>query len=321
MMPTTWSSKALLVLMLLLNNSGSSSYCLAFVQRAHHHRRLHYSTFVASSIRPLARYKPISAQAFDSTCDDDDESRPRENQRHETLESLADKLYQIAQTNSQSAAAAAAAEDNDTKPISQSCRLSLLRTRLDNLTLNRTKLGPSTIVNAGRGLFCACDSNEGDLLTCYPGDALVTAPGPATDGSAADGASGRTEYAVLWGEHVRPSDRTEGRLREYMLHARDDRGVMGLPSIDADAGYLGHFVNDGGRLLSQGGFTDYLLESFESANARWDDVQDGSHMVLIATRDLVEGEEIFVTYGPEYWMEQPDFVDDGGSIYGEDEDD
>jgi len=192
-------------------------------------------------------------------------------------------------------------------------RAALVCTRLEGLHLERTRLGPSTIVGAGRGLFAACDSNEGDLLTCYPGDALVTL---RDDNGSINGVS----YDVIWSPHVDPSQRTlQAQWQGYLLQACGDYGVLGLPSLNHDPAYLGHFVNDGSRLVSQGGFTDYVLESFDKANAQHADV-DRSHLVLVAARDLVQGEEIFVTYGPDYWMEQPGFVDDGSSLDGEDED-
>ena len=51
----------------------------------------------------------------------------------------------------------------------------------------------------------------------------------------------------------------------------------------------------------------YVIESNDLANAMHNDIGDGSHMVTVATRDIRKGEEIFVTYGPEYWMGQPSF--------------
>lgn len=321
-MPFTVSHGAIWIkalLLLVLQHENRSSFCFSLV---HHYRR---HTFAAAiRIRPLARqHTTISARASkpkdraeNIVCGAEGGQEPSivEHSYHETLSSLSEKLDQIVQ-NDQPAV--------DDSHIARSCRLSLVRTRLEHLQLNRTMLGTSTIAGAGRGLFCACDSKEGDLLTCYPGDALVTIPDFNEDGNTGGGFGSSVEYTVLWGNHVPQKDQTESldeNLRGYLLHAQENYGVLGLPSMDADPAYLGHFVNDGGQLLSQKGFTDYILDSFENANAKHRDVQDGSHMVLIATRDLTKGEEIFVTYGPEYWMDQPCFVDDGGSIYGDAED-
>ena len=49
----------------------------------------------------------------------------------------------------------------------------LLSSRLDMPFLKSTKVGPSTIDGAGRGLFATVDINEGEVITCYPGDAVL----------------------------------------------------------------------------------------------------------------------------------------------------
>ena len=51
--------------------------------------------------------------------------------------------------------------------------LTLFRTRLPNLRLNRCHVGAeSTIPGAGRGLFVSRDIEEGGLITLYPGDVM-----------------------------------------------------------------------------------------------------------------------------------------------------
>ena len=54
----------------------------------------------------------------------------------------------------------------------QLAREEMLSTRLDGLSLGRTRISTEGSV-AGRGLFAARDIREGELITCYPGDALV----------------------------------------------------------------------------------------------------------------------------------------------------
>jgi hypothetical protein len=336
-----------LLLLVLLHHNGSS-FGFSIVQRRHHTSAGAGAGARASLLTPVSpiriqsllvvkKISRVSARAAESRghggdfVGDDVGEKPRQSsstqqqQHHETLSSLSEKLdKKIAQNGDDDQPAAADGSDNI--DIVRLRRVSLVRTRLDDLQLNRTMLGPSTIAGAGRGLFAVCDSKEGDLLTCYPGDALVTILNDDDDenGTSKGGESGGVEYNVVWGNHVHREDQPavvlDQHLQEYLLHAQDDYGVLGLPSLDEDPAYLGHFVNDGGRLLSQNGFTDYILDSFDKANAKHRDVQDGSHMVLIATRDITKGEEIFVTYGPDYWMEQPCFVDDGGSIDGDLED-
>mmetsp|Transcript_15009 Transcript_15009/g.22904 ORF Transcript_15009/g.22904 Transcript_15009/m.22904 type:complete len:269 (+) Transcript_15009:66-872(+) len=172
-------------------------------------------------------------------------------------------------------------------------RMSLLYTRLPNLALTRTFVGPSNI--SGRGLFAQCDCRKGDLLTCYPGDALIISP------------DGEEDWVILWGDHVKDNYEID-ELLGYIIHAKDDFGVLGLPSLDQDPAYFGHFANDGASMpLTEASLGLYVIESNEKANAMHESLDD-CHMVTIATRDITAGEEIFVTYGPDYWEGQPQFV-------------
>jgi hypothetical protein len=345
---SVWAVTLLLLVLLHQNGSSFGFWIESHAIHQHHHHH-HYTSATRSvsptQLRPLQVVQQISRVSALLAADPEGHSEDSSKQHHETCISLSKKLEkhllpddgddQLATATATATATGGSGSDNTVDGIAHLRRLSLVRTRLDGLQLNRTMLGPSTIAEAGQGLFASCDSKEGDLLTCYPGDALVTFLNDGGDGGddgtiSNDGGSSTVEYNVVWGNHVvRGEDEPallvlNKRLREYLLHARDDYGVLGLPSLDEDPAYLGHFVNDGARLLSQNGFTDYILESFDKVNVEHQDVLDGSHMVLIAARDITRGEELFVTYGPDYWMEQPCFVDDGGSIDGdveEEEDD
>lgn len=51
--------------------------------------------------------------------------------------------------------------------------MNMLATRCVGLNLNRCYVGMSTVPGAGRGLFASRDIREGELITLYPGDALL----------------------------------------------------------------------------------------------------------------------------------------------------
>ena len=51
--------------------------------------------------------------------------------------------------------------------------MNMLATRCLGLNLNRCYLGVSNVPGAGRGLFASRDIREGELITLYPGDALL----------------------------------------------------------------------------------------------------------------------------------------------------
>jgi len=134
-------------------------------------------------------------------------------------------------------------------------------------------------------------------------------------------------------------DGTESQppLTSYVLSVDDHYSVMGHPSLDDNPAYYGHFANDGAGHLAlekanspaniqaaielglavpgdddyddgdlgigvEDNIAAYVLKSLEMANAMHKSPDEGeSHMVTVATRDIKEGEEIFVTYGPDYW--------------------
>jgi hypothetical protein len=197
-------------------------------------------------------------------------------------------------------------------------RLDVLRKRLP-LGLNRTIVAPSSLSGgAGRGLFAVRDCQKGDVLTCYPGDALLETP---QDG----------DWTIRWGDHIAPQhqlsldDLDETLISGYIVFVDEDYGVLGLPDYDDDTSYLGHFANDGATMPTREmELSSYMLESNERQNAMHrsigvgDDDVGGCHMITVATRNIKAGGEIFVTYGPEYWREQPSFTnnddDDDGTF-------
>lgn len=148
------------------------------------------------------------------------------------------------------------------------------------------------------------------------------------------------DEVVLWGAHVPDQERWDDDavfdgteftppLTSYVLSVDDAYSIMGLPSFDDNPAYYGHFANDGAGhmalekansqnniqaalelgLDTQGGIdvedniAAYVLKSCEVSNAMHLPPDKAlSHMVTVATRDILEGEEILVTYGPDYWV-------------------
>ena len=82
----------------------------------------------------------------------------------------------------------------------------------------------------------------------------------------------------------------------------DDITILGLPDLDQDMAYAGHLINDGARAPStEDELERYMEETQQLANAQFLPLEY-LHVVTIATRDIQKDEEIFVTYGPVYWM-------------------
>ena len=208
---------------------------------------------------------------------------------NETRQSIAEKLE------------AELGEDSD----DDQCRMHVFNRRLKTLRLDRTVVKPSTLVEGQRGLFASCDCRKGDLLTCYPGDLLIVIPDEG-------------DYCIRTGGHVVHNMNGHSfddddydlsdELMGYLLHTTDDYGVLGLPWLDQDSAYLGHFANDGAANPTQAQDVDaYVRESLSKANAKNEMIS--CHMVTVATRDIPKGEEIFTSYGADYWMDNSDYED------------
>ena len=185
---------------------------------------------------------------------------------------------------------------------------SLLCSRMP-ITSDCTRIDESKVKNAGRGLFASKDVKKGDILTCYPGDVLVVA------------SEKNPEMATfVWGTHVSENLRLDDNdlmtdMSGYILQVSEEHAIVGLPFLDEERAYAGHFANDGAcPPRRESDIATYVLESNDLSNAMHQSLT-GCHMVTVATRDIQEGEEILVTYGPEYWMEHfAEYSDDDYQI-------
>jgi hypothetical protein len=80
--------------------------------------------------------------------------------------------------------------------------------RLPDLRLNRCFVAPSTIAGAGNGVFASRDIAEGELVTLFPGDAVLIQDSTAEDSSTAP-------VGVMFGSHVKEVDRDTSRVTSH----------------------------------------------------------------------------------------------------------
>jgi len=181
--------------------------------------------------------------------------------------------------------------------------LSLFRTRLPKLRLNRCFVAESTVSGgggAGRGLFASRDIEEGTLLTLYPGDVMLTWDTAVGDFSG--------DVGVVYGNHVEKEDRTADRLttdgaRSYELKIGGRHSVVADPLLVDDAAYLGHMVNDAAMLTGRDeAAVEVYVEASERGHNAAHFVLEGSHFVTVATKNISKDQEIFVSYGYGYWF-------------------
>ena len=168
----------------------------------------------------------------------------------------------------------------------------------------RVYLAPSSIPGAGAGVFASEDFEEGDILTFYPGDILTFSRHPRRSSRRAKTRS------VIWGAHVPTELQLDNPSKwvDYEVGISDVYTIMGHPWLLDEMAYVGHMVNDGAMLESCAGgdaagksaASAYIASSEKLANAAHVDLA-GCHAAVIATRVVKADEELFVTYGVEYW--------------------
>lgn len=188
-------------------------------------------------------------------------------------------------------------------------RKRLYRTRFDGLQLDRVAAAPSAI--HGRGLVTTRGVVTGELLTCYPGDALLLWP----DADPAKRVEG-CELNALFGVHVPMPEQASAELflrkdraRDYELFATECWSIVGDPARDRDPAYLGHLANDGACMVAGDTLSraNYLQNSEKAANAAVATVE-GGHCALVATEAIAAGEEVLVSYGEYYWLTRSGFM-------------
>lgn len=177
--------------------------------------------------------------------------------------------------------------------------LSLLRGRLPDLLLARTRLGPSTVPSAGRGLFATRPITASELITLFPGDALLFRDNDLSEIT-----------GVLYGRLRSGGALTSDESRAYEVRVSATHSIVGDPELDGDMAYLAHFANDkqslqcSNKQCSAEERTEYSRESALAANAIFEIFVPESpcHLGLFATRDIAKGEEVFVSYTEGYWL-------------------
>jgi hypothetical protein len=201
-------------------------------------------------------------------------------------------------------------ENPDEKITQADICLKLLCTRLSKLRLHRCYVGTSTIPDAGNGLFAGRDIEEGELITLYPGDAvLLQGPTKKEDDDSP------VVTGVMFGSHVQGADRNTSRVathdaRGYEMEINQYTTIVGDPlvkGVSNTAAYLGHFVNDGACLQAFDADSRALYSQTTALKCNAAHyVMEGAHMGTVALRAIPKGDEIFCSYEEGYWLSRSD---------------
>ena len=181
------------------------------------------------------------------------------------------------------------------------CR-KLMSIRLPNLAVTRCCVRPSSV--HGLGVFATRNIQQGELITLYPGDVVLTWQ---------DDRRLTANVSVLFGPHIPEIEQDPVKVlteeaRAYEVLATETTSIIGNPGLCDDMAYVGHIINDGASCNSPESREQYNEETSRRLNAEhfsvtgWSGLRLPLHFGTRATRDIRANEEIFVSYSFGYWL-------------------
>jgi hypothetical protein len=260
------------------------------------------------STLPLQRAARVLTASSVSPVSVNDEDAPRKVQMspEETQAYLLRRITQLQLTRFEAELDSLFGPDGDFEvmdaEVEKEVCCKILSTRLPDLQLNRCRVGPSPL--HGMGVFATCDIKCGDIITLYPGDAVLQWQDERQEVG---------DVAVLFGSHVPQSRQDVKRVmrresRGYTLEATDTISIVGDPALCTEMAYVGHMCNDGAFCESNEGRAQYEEETAQRMNAEhclvrsWSRQNLPVHFWTRAKRDIAKDEEILVSYGFGYWF-------------------
>ena len=170
-------------------------------------------------------------------------------------------------------------------------------------TNGRTK--ESTIPQAGRGLFAARDLKAGSIVALYPVHTMgINLFQGGSEWVALD--SSDQDYFMAASENDLPN------YSLFLLGNRVEEAKFdGTMIVDCNpnrrdlTGWLAHRINDGAMMTenSEDGILQYLEESLHKQNTAIAPWGPSPLLAAFTTRDVREGEELFMPYGLSYWLD------------------
>jgi SET domain-containing protein len=185
-------------------------------------------------------------------------------------------------------------------------KIRILSTILPSLPFTFTPnviLGVSVV--HGRGVFTTNNIKSGSLLTLYPADIVCYRPdgNPFSKKSLVKLVSSERLIEKMGVDYCFPEH--YHKLKDYGYLINKHYSIMGDPTFDQDPLYLGHFINDRFTCdASQKSKELYLKLSPVRANCTFKVIRENLHVVIIAIKDIKKGEELFMSYGTNYWESQ-----------------
>lgn len=164
-----------------------------------------------------------------------------------------------------------------------------IKARLPVIGEGSLLLAQSTLPGAGFGLFADRDFRNGEIITFYTGPISKYIHPSKLDPFYATHARMVNSWYTMYGNYtddgLRRLDTNNAGDREYLT------GKGGGPFINHNTGVAG-----------QPNSTWYPVRSKENRAKPMDENPFDIIIMIAATRDIDEGEEIFINYGNDYWQ-------------------
>lgn len=151
----------------------------------------------------------------------------------------------------------------------------------------------------GMGVFVKKNILIGELITFYPADFVEYSPDknrhiPKHRVGVSRSARFVKSFGLITDSNARNND--------YACYINPKYTIIGEKTFVNDPNYLGHLINDGAKSDStKKSNRIYSTISSLKANCKYYNLKGGLHVAIIATKNIKEGEELFITYGIPYW--------------------
>ncbi len=157
----------------------------------------------------------------------------------------------------------------------------------DTTFLDKCKVSLSSV--HGNGLFATKDISPNEVITLYPSDVIVRRKGNSFAYGVEAGHPTLNNISVI-------NDYCFGLLSSTLR-------LIGDPLKTDNPTFLAHICNDRVKCASPENVGTYCLLSQRLSNARFEEI-NGSFVALVSQKPIVNGKEIFVSYGPDYWLDK-----------------
>ncbi len=155
----------------------------------------------------------------------------------------------------------------------------------------------------GMGVFATNDIPMKTVITFYPADMVMYYP----DGNKKEDCkknallrcSERSKSIIASKEVIMQEWKN---IASYRFELGEDITIAGHPKCIDDTKYLGHMINDRFKPDNNKITPDHYLQmSMARMNCCFYPLKSGLHVAIVTCKDIAKGEELFISYGMNYW--------------------